>query len=492
MVNDLGKADSISHLSALVSEKLQVALHPTSMYIWYRDASELAAIFSSDPHLTPSDFPAGGRWLSWLEGQGAIAELPLPADAGLSRRESRWLITLGISLLVPIAESSERLAGVLLLGPKKSEEPYTASDRRLLHAIAKQTAVVRESLRLRAQVTEEQRIRHDVLARLDPQHVNLLKECPLCGACFDGSAERCDRDGQALTLSLPVSRVIDGKYRLDRLIGKGGMGAVYEARDLRLQRAVAAKILLGHAFGEQKALRRFRAEARAAARLNHPRIVSVYDYGALEGEGAYIVMERMHGVTLRDEIRRVKAIKPADVADWFDQILEGLAAAHTHGVVHRDLKPENIIGCRDDQHPLAVKILDFGLAKVSGADVPATGTVTAEGVVMGTVGYMSPEQILGSPADHRTDIFAVGVMLAEALTGCRPFQGDTHADLSRAVLHDSYHLPCASPEAYAVDELIQRCLTKDPRDRFVSAVELRQQLVPLLLSCHAFSFGAVA
>ena len=121
---------------------------------------------------------------------------------------------------------------------------------------------MRENLRLRARVSDEVRVRHDVLARLDGRLPDLLKECPACGACFDGEVERCARDGAPLTLSLPVSRTIDGKYRLDQLIGKGGMGAVYEARDLRLDRSVAVKVLLGRAFGHQPALRRFRREAR--------------------------------------------------------------------------------------------------------------------------------------------------------------------------------------------------------------------------------------
>ena len=262
------------------------------------------------------------------------------------------------------------------------------------------------------------------------------------------------------------------------------MGAVYAARDLRLDRSVAVKILPGRAFGEQAALRRFRREARAAAQLNHPHIVGVYDYGALEGEGAYIVMERVHGVTLRAELERITAMRPADAADWFDQMLAGLAAAHAQGIVHRDLKPENVIGQRgqrDAARGLTVKILDFGLAKVAAmdGDAPGSGTMTAAGLVMGTVGYMSPEQLLGSAVDQRTDIFAVGVMVAEALTGRRPFQGE---NVAQAVLRNEYHLPLASPGMRAIDEVLQKCLTRDPAKR-LSAAELRAELVPLLRAC---------
>jgi serine/threonine-protein kinase len=214
--------------------------------------------------------------------------------------------------------------------------------------------------------------------------------------------------------------------------------------------------------------------------LNHPRIVRTYDYGALEGEGAYIVMERLQGSTLRAELERIRTLPLVDVADWFEQILDGLAAAHSLGIIHRDLKPENVIGRRDEQHRLAVTILDFSLAKESVADALTTGPMTVEGVVMGTLGYMSPEQLLGQVADHRTDIFALGVMLAESMTGRRPFHGDTPVDISRAVLHHAYHLPGTSPVVLAVDEILQRCLAKDPSSRFASAAALSQALIPAL------------
>jgi hypothetical protein len=480
LLDDLGKVDSVAQLSELVHAKLESALHPANVYFWYRDPDEFAAASSSNPVLTPPDFPVEGPWLSWFEDRAAATDLPLPPEACLSRQQLRWFAVRGVNLAIPISDSDERLAGVLLLGPKKSEEPYSASDRRLLLAIARQVAVVRENLRLRAQVSDEQRIRHDVLAHLDRRSINLLKECPRCGACFDGETERCDRDGDRLTMSLPVTRTIEGKYRLDRLIGKGGMGAVYEARDLRLDRVVAVKILLGRAFGQRTALKRFRHEARAAARLDHPRVVRIYDYGVLEGEGAYIVMERLQGSTLRAELARLRIMPIGDVADWFDQILEGLAAAHAQGIVHRDLKPENVMGRRDGGHRLAVTILDFGLAKRPASDVTGTAPMTVQGFVMGTVGYMSPEQLLGEAVDQRADIFAVGVMVAEALTGRRPFEGGMLADVTRAVLTETYHLPGASPGLLAVDEALQQCLARDPSERIASADSLRQVLIPAL------------
>jgi GAF domain-containing protein len=485
LLDDVVGAGSIGELSRLVHQKLALALHPKTLLIWYRDPHDSAVASSSDPLLTPPDFPGSGRWLAWLEERAAAATFPLPPEAGLSRHDAHWLAKRGAALVVPITDSTDRLVGVLVLAEKQSEEPYTASDRKLLEGITKQLAVVRENLRLKAQVSEDQRIKHEVLARLDLRGADLLRECPACGACFDGDAERCTHDDRPLRLSLPVTRTIDGKYRLDRLIGKGGMGAVYDASDLRLDRSVAVKVMIGRAFGEARSLRRFRREARAMAHLSHPNIVGIHDFGLLPGEGAFLVLERVHGPTLRAELKRQRALPPADAAEWFRQLLDGLAAAHAQGVVHRDLKPENVVGASDRDGRLTVKILDFGLAKLGTAD-PDAGSVTAEGAVMGTLGYMSPEQLLGHDVDHRSDLFAVGVMLAEAITGERPFHGDDYTKLSRAVLHDSYQLPGSSAAARALDACLQRCLAKDPHDRIAAAAELRDEMVPLLRACPAF------
>jgi GAF domain-containing protein len=482
LLDDVGRLDSVAELSRLVASKLDSALHPKTLYVWYRDPAEFAAASSAEPLLVPPDFPSTGSWLAWLESRGQTAPLPAPAEAALSRDEVRWFAEREVVLIVPMNDSSERVVGALLLGEKKAEEPYSEADRRLLQAMARQTAVVRENLRLRARVSEDARLRRDVLAKLDGSLPGLLKECPACGVCFDGAVETCERDGQGLVLSLPVARTIDGRYRLQQSIGKGGMGAVYEALDLRLGRTVAVKILLSQAFGQPTALRRFRREAQAAARLNHPSIVSVYDFGPLEGQGAYLVMERVSGTTLRTELDRRRRLSPATVAEWMAQILDGLAAAHARGIVHRDLKPENVIGRPADAGRLTVKILDFGLAKLAAAELPASGTVTTDGAVMGTLAYMSPEQLLGRDVDHRTDIFAVGVMLAEALTGRRPFDVGNGADLSRTLPPGHRFLPDAPPQASDVEALLRKCLARDPRDRYLSATALRDALIPALRS----------
>jgi eukaryotic-like serine/threonine-protein kinase len=477
LVDDLKQAGTVADLWALVGERLELALHPKALHVWYRDTGGLTLECSSGVLARYVEPPAGGRLLAHLERDPVMRDLARDVPAGLTAEDSAWLADQSAALVIPVTDRSDRLDGVWLVGERRSETPYTAEDRRLLEAIARQAAVARENLMLRAQVTESERVRRDVLAHLASGAFNLLKECPECGTCFDNVATVCDCDGQPLTTSLPVDRTIDGKYRLERAIGRGGMGAVYDATDLGLRRTVAVKIILARAFGQLSALRRFEREARAAASLAHPNIVRILDFGRLEGEGAYLVMERLSGLTLREAIDRDGPLPPREAADWFAPLLDGLAAAHAAGIVHRDLKPENLM--RDGRTPPStVKILDFGLAKVRFTGAVSTASLTAGGLVAGTIGYMSPEQRQGGAVDHRSDLFAVGVMLAETLTGRRPVTAD-------GVPATALHLDerSSAPEHRVLDGLVRRCLAPAPPDRPASAAALRAALVPALGAC---------
>src|SRR5213596_3077123 len=215
-----------------------------------------------------------------------------------------------------------------------------------------------------------------------------------------------------------------GPYRIGGVIGEGGMGVVYRAKDTRLGRDVAIKVLTHVATQDREQLTRFEQEARATGMLNHPNLLTIYDVGQ-EGGAPYIVSELLEGETLRDRLNR-GALPPRRAVDAALQVAHGLAAAHEKGITHRDLKPENIFLTRDGR----AKILDFGLAKLTGKELAIEGqsklqTVdrhTQPGMVLGTVGYMSPEQVRGRESDHRSDIFAFGAILYEMLTGKRAFQ----------------------------------------------------------------------
>src|SRR5262249_22931577 len=277
---------------------------------------------------------------------------------------------------------------------------------------------------------------------------------------------------------------IDGKYRLDQLIGKGGMASVYRATDLRLGRQVAIKIMNGSLFGNQDSLRRFERGARASAKMRHHHISARHDYGRTDvAEGAYLVMELIPGGTLRSELVAAGSLRPPVAAEWFDQILDGVKAAHGAGVIHRDLKPENILVIKSDHDRALIKVLDFGIAKLKVVDPGHPGSLTAPGTVMGTMNYMSPEQLGGEAVDERSDIFALGVMTVEALTGNRPFGGRTLMEVQNSILREPYHLDRNSNEMARLDEILQRCLAKDRRDRYATVAEVQKDLIPAIRAC---------
>ncbi len=256
-----------------------------------------------------------------------------------------------------------------------------------------------------------------------------------------------------------------GSYQIVEKLGEGGMGEVWRARDTRLGRFVAIKVLPADLARDPDRRQRFEAEARAVGALNHPNIVAVYDVGQ-DGDQSYMVSELVEGESLRMLVRR-GPLSPRKLTDLASQIAEGLAAAHSAGVVHRDLKPENIMVARDGR----AKILDFGLAKQmpkSAGEQASTALLSQPGMVLGTVGYMSPEQVRGEPADRRSDIFSLGCILYELATGKRAFNAGSAAEVLSAILKDD---PPAVENA-ALEAIVRRCLEKQPEQRFQSAADL--------------------
>ena len=262
-------------------------------------------------------------------------------------------------------------------------------------------------------------------------------------------------------------------YEIIVLIGSGGMGEVYRARDTRLNRDVAIKVLPGLSTAESDRLRRFELEARAAAALNHPNILAVYQMGMHQGT-PYLVSELLEGETLRERLKH-GALPLRKVVDYGIQIAKGLAAAHEKGIVHRDLKPENLFLTKDGQ----VKILDFGLARLtqpkeSELAQSSHEVQTMAGMLMGSMGYMSPEQVRGQSADRRSDIFTFTAVLYEMLTGQRAFQKATSIDAMSAILNEeptplAQRMPNAPP---GLERVLQRGLEKNPEQRFQSASDL--------------------
>ncbi|HEY6221010.1 MAG TPA: serine/threonine-protein kinase, partial [Candidatus Eisenbacteria bacterium] len=270
-----------------------------------------------------------------------------------------------------------------------------------------------------------------------------------------------------------------GPYEILSPLGAGGMGEVYRAKDPRLGREVAIKVLPASFSKNSDRLKRFEQEARAAGVLNHPNLTIVYDIGQHDG-APYIVQELLEGETLRSELAGGR-FSPRKAIDYAIQIAQGLAAAHEKGIVHRDLKPENLFVTREGR----VKILDFGLAKLIQAEDPSRPsslpTATEPGVVMGTAGYMSPEQVKAEPVDARSDIFALGVILYEMLSGQRPFKGDSPGETMAAILkEDPPDLSATNKNINpGFERLVRHCLEKTPERRFQSARDLAYDLETL-------------
>jgi eukaryotic-like serine/threonine-protein kinase len=287
-----------------------------------------------------------------------------------------------------------------------------------------------------------------------------------------------------------------GPYEILSPIGAGGMGEVYRARDTRLGREAAIKVLPAELASSADRLRRFEKEARSASALNHPNIVTVYDLGTSDGV-SWVAMELVEGGTLR-KLLAGGPIALRKLLDYTTQIAEGLAKAHTTGIVHRDLKPENVMVTREG----IVKILDFGLAKLT-RPTPETGELTQSptvslgteaGIVVGTVGYMSPEQAMGGALDFRSDQFSFGSILYEMATGKRPFQGGSAPETMAAIIREEPEpLASAAPlTPVPLRWIAERCLAKDPDERYAATKDLARDLARLRAGISEGTFSGAA
>ena len=411
IVDQIRHASSFDAIAPLVVRQIDQALHPEFVDVLKHAPGDanFAPVMSGALERVSEPLPYSFTVIGLLAVLGKPLALSLGDTAWvrhqLPANERAWLGQRGIELLVPIVSQSDgarQPVALLVLGPRRSEEPYNEEDLELLDTIA-------HALELLL----------DRPAR-EATHVGLA-ECATCGRCFDDGTHVCQHDSEPLT-TVRGSRTLNGRYRLDRRLGRGGMGAVYAAIDEALERPVAVKLIRDDLIGSVDLNARFRREARAAAGFAHPNVVRVYDFGVDRDARAFLVMELLEGQTLRQHLVSHGPLQRPDVLHILRGVCAAVAAAHQQGLVHRDLKPENIFLQRLENAVLP-KVLDFGLAKAFGAHWPfdrAKGT--DPGLLVGTIEYMAPEQAAGDAVSPAWDIWALGVITHEMLTGRHPFR----------------------------------------------------------------------
>ncbi|HET7218332.1 MAG TPA: protein kinase, partial [Vicinamibacterales bacterium] len=471
-------------LATMVVNQLDAALHPVMVAILVSGIDEGRLAPVTVLHGSADSLALDGGLVSMLRWSDEPLEIVLNDPRSPARRlpaeEREWLECTGAVLLVPVVGQDRSLIAVIALGERRSEEAYTAEDRQLLASISAQMGLGFDVARLRQRAGTRNSGDSDA-TRIATGAVEPMRECPRCGRCEESNVMLCPADGSTMRAVPSVPRTVDNKYRIEQLLGRGGMGAVYRARDMRLDRLVALKVVRAELLGDPEARRRFRREAQIVARLQHPSIVAVYDYGTFADGGAYLVMELVRGEDLRHVLQREGRLDHGEAMRILSNVCAAIGAAHREGVLHRDLKPENIL-LPGGGAP--AKVLDFGVAKLVEeerpieADSGATDmhtALTAAGMIVGTPAYMAPEQFKAVPADARTDVFSLGVVAYEMLSGDLPFGRGTLADV---VLAQARGVPPMPPGLIppAAERAIRTALDPDPDRRPSSPQEFATTL----------------
>ncbi|MBY0496090.1 MAG: protein kinase [Cyanobacteria bacterium] len=377
--------------------------------------------------------------------QSPVARVP-PADR-------KWLAGMNAALLVPIfagGSDPRPFVGLIALGKKRSEEPYTPEDRELLRGIAVQMGVALDLSRLRKQVGS-------TMAGAGSAATQTFTPTVVHGGSSGSSV-------------ITVGAVVDNKYRVDSIIGQGGMGAVFRAWDVRLERPVAIKVVRADLISDPDSRARFNRESKIVARLQHPSIVTVYDYGNLADGSAFLVMEFVPGEDLRHFLKREKKLDPGRMSALMTGICGGVEIAHKSSIFHRDLKPENILLPESGTGP---KVVDFGVAKLTNSAAGDGGTMSVVGTIVGTPTYMAPEQLRGEAVDARADVYSLGVMAYEMLTMKVPYPGSSIFDIGMKQVEGKVDTSSLDP---SLAELITSAIAYEKEKRPPSASAFAEAL----------------
>ena len=462
VMDDIRHAGNVEEVSSSVVSRVVEALHAEFCALLVRKPEEsLYRVVAAAPtgSLT-ADLPATNKLIPLVRMLDRSVPIMLAESGWLGQQlpqvDKEFLHNAHIDLLVPVALAEGNTEALMVVGAKRSEEPYSTEDTGLLESVASAVALL-------------------LIRGASAMLGRSLEECPACGICYDTGTTKCEKDDSLLTL-VPTPRMLGQRYRLEKRLGQGGMGKVYRATDVSLNRTVAVKMIRDELFSNQNAMEKFRQESRVTASLAHPNVVTVHDFGVDTNQRVFLVMELLEGITLRQELRQKTRLTAERTLELFEGICAGIAAAHARGLVHRDLKPENIFVFRTNVLEV-VKITDFGIAKILDEFSNDTNA-TATGVLVGTIRYMSPEQLQGKSISARWDVWALGVIAYEALCGTAPFAGTDYSTLRSAILGATFpKITMLVPEAPdRWHEFFGRAFAPLEEDRPQSVEEFWQEL----------------
>lgn len=418
IVEEIRRAESMEEVAPRVVARVAEALHTQGCGLLVRKPRDrfYHVVAAAPAGSLSTDLPATNKLIPLVRMLERSVPITLAGTGWIGQQlpqlDKEFLQKAQIELLVPVALKEGSTEALLVLSAKLSEEPYSTEDTALLENVASALAL----LLMRGSAGQPGRS---------------FEECPACGTCYDTGTTRCKTEGVELNL-VAMPRILAGRYELEKRLGQGGMGKVYVASDTLLDRDVAVKMIRDEFFADRKAIEKFRQESQVTARFAHPNVVTVYDFGVEAGQRVYLVMELLEGITLRQELRAKRRLSAARTLELFEGICSGVEAAHARGMIHRDLKPENIFLARKDAREM-IKITDFGIAKAI-PQSPDETSDTLTGALVGTVRYMSPEQLRGRSISPRWDLWALAVIAYETLCGCAPFVGDDSITLQSAIM----------------------------------------------------------
>jgi hypothetical protein len=457
VVEEAGKTRHLDSVAPGVVSQIEGALHPqfAALFVRQPGAGNYRLLTGGDK--APLCIPADSKLLVLIRALGKPIEIPQRQTGWLwnqlPQQDLKFLRQAGLEWLFPICVVEGKTEALLALGSKRSQEPYSFEDQELLQGITSSLALLLEEAPAVAAARGG------------------FEECPECGMCYDSGSGNCRKEGARLT-SVAFPRLLGRRYRFEQRLGQGGMGMVYEALDMELERRVAVKLMRLDLTTSEEAAARFRREAKAAASFTHPNVVTVHDFGVAENQRAYLVMELLHGSTLREKLDRHGRLSPKCASGILEDVCAAVGAAHRRRLVHRDLKPENIF-LDSSQGAEIAKILDFGVAKVMAPlDAGNISSQTGPGMLAGTLKYMSPEALRGEDPAESWDLWALAVVAYEMLTGVHPIAASTvfqarDAILACHVIPLRDHMPEAPP---AWQQFFDKALGTGMESRPASAI----------------------